>query len=271
MKNQSRKILFFKEIGFLNSFIEKILGFICLTIISTTPALAEPNKSVDPKMAKQYIAEILSQPPFKTTREEYHWEYIGEPSDSSQEKPELSYESTTTASDIIGNIAQLFELVLWILLGVGIILLIIYSWRWLEPFRSQAKTAKSDYTAKPRILDKRKRAEHLPTDISQQAWTLWQSNDALAAISLLYRGALSVLITRDGLTISDSTTERESLRLVRYKQTFEMTAYFSSLTRAWQKIAYAGRQPTEDEAQRLCHEWQRYFGPQYRTKFCNPL
>jgi hypothetical protein len=210
-----------------------------------------------PEMAKQYITEILSQPEFQTTREESRWQYIGE--SSSQEKPERVDESTSMSFDFIGVIAQLFELVLWILLGVGIILFIIYGSRWLKHLRSE-KTAKSDYIATPRLLDKGFKNAFLPTDISQQAWTLWQSGEATAALSLLYRGALSVLTTRDGLSIDESATENECLRLVKSKQAFELTAYFSGLTRVWQNIAYAGRLPSDVEAQRLCREWQRYFG-----------
>ncbi|MEN8218416.1 MAG: DUF4129 domain-containing protein [Pseudomonadota bacterium] len=221
----------------------------------TSAALAQPE------MAKQYITEILSQPEFKTSREESRWQYIGESSskDSSQEKPERMAESTSMSFDFIGVIAQLFELVLWILLGVGIILFIIYGSRWLKQLRPE-KTAKSDYTATPRLLDKGLKNAFLPTDISQQAWTLWQSGEATAALSLLYRGALSVLVTRDGLSIDESATENECLRLVRYKQAVELTAYFSGLTRVWQNIAYAGRLPSDVEAQRLCREWLRYFG-----------
>lgn len=219
-----------------------LLLIICLT----APALAE--SPVAPKMAKQYIAEILSQPEFKTTREEYRWHYIGESS------PDTPPEPTSTASNFISFIAQLFELLLWILLAVGIILLIIYGSPWLKKLRPPANP---DYTANPHLLEEK--LAILPTDIPQQAWKLWQSDNAVLAISLLYRGALSVLTTRDELTIDESATESECLRLVKYKQPIELSAYFSILTSTWQNIAYAGRQPSNVEAQRLCDQWQQYF------------
>ena len=241
----------------------KFLTFFII-IIFTTPTFAEPSKPIDPKKAKQYIAEILSQPEFKTTREESYWKYIGE----------SSSEDTTTKADttsaepfklpsmsfsFIGIIAELFELLLWILLGIGIILLIIHGSRWWKQVQKQP-TIKQDYTATPRLLDKFVTNDFLPTDIPQRAWTLWQAGDVLVAISLLYRGALSVLITRDGLAINESATEKECLRLVRYKQHIELTAYFVNLSRAWQNIAYAGRQPNYITAQQLCEGWRQYFG-----------
>ncbi|MDM8557762.1 DUF4129 domain-containing protein [Candidatus Parabeggiatoa sp. HSG14] len=207
-------------------------------------------------MAKQYITEILLQSEFQTTREEYRWNYIGESGDISL--GEQNGESPGYYG-FVKSIAQLFELLLWILLGVGIILLLIYSSRWLERLHPQ-KIVKSDYTPAPHLLAKNFKADSLPTDISQQAWTLWESGKTSAAISLLYRGALSILMTRDGLNIHNSATENECLRLVRYKQSVELSAYFAGLTRIWQNIAYAKRLPNDIEAQNLCKEWQQYFG-----------
>ncbi|HDN26699.1 MAG TPA: DUF4129 domain-containing protein [Thioploca sp.] len=238
-----------------------LLFILSITVVSIAPTLVESKESVDPKMAKQYIAEILSQPEFKTTREESRWRYTNEQSaeEYAEETPARSDKSTSISFGFTGFIAQLLELLLWILLGVGIILLVIYGSRWLEQWRPPKSAKQEDYTATPRLLQKGIKGAVLQKEISQQAWALWQSGNAVAAISLLYRGALSVLITRDGLTIDESATESECLRRVKYKQPVELTAYFSGLTRAWQKIAYAGRPPSDVEAQRLCEQWQQHF------------
>ncbi len=229
-----------------------------LTAISLAPTTVESKQPVDPEDAKQYIAEILSEPDFKTTREEYRWRYLGEW--TTDETPERTEESTSVSFSFIGFIAQLFEFMLWILLGVGIIVLVIYGSRWIERWYPR-QSKQPDYVATPRLLNQEIIIGQIsPKDISQQAWTLWQSGNPVAAISLLYRGALSVLRTREGLTINDSATENECLRLVKHQQPVELTGYFSSLTRAWQNLAYAKRPPSEIEAQRLCHEWPQYFG-----------
>jgi len=240
-----------------NSSCYQIFGFIfSLTALFLVPTSVESTQPVDPEAAKQYIAEILSEPDFKTTREEYQWRYLGECTPKEEQEPQ----STAVSFSFIGVIAQLFELLLWVLLGAGIIVLVIYGSRWLEQWRPR-KANRSDYVATPRLLNQEIiNGQILPTDISQQAWTLWQSGQPVAAISLLYRGALSVLIAREGLTINDSATENECLRLVKYKQPVELTGYFSGLTRAWQNLAYANRLPSETDAQRLCHEWPQYFG-----------
>lgn len=206
----------------------------------------------EPELAKKTITEILAEPEFKHTREESRWQYIVE-SSSEPELPEIS------SFHFVNFIARLFELLLWILLGAGIIFLIIYVSRWLKP--SRPLSTNSDYIAnpKPRLLNQEIK-DSLPMDIPKTAWEYWQSGKTVVAISLLYRGALSVLVTRYGLNINNSATENECLRKVKYNQPIEIYSYFFKLTRIWQKIAYAGRLPNDIEAQELCEEWQRYFG-----------
>jgi len=231
---------------------------ISLTFILVPAALAESTESVDPKKAKDYINDILSQPAFKTSRQESHWRYIGDDASESEKQEEVE-ETFSSSSYMITFIAQLFELLLWILLGVGLLFLIIYGIRWFKPLQPQQTTQLQEYTATPHRLDQIETKAVLPKDIAQQASILWQSGEASAALSLLYRGALSVLTTRDGLMIDDSATENECLHLVKSKQPIELSTYFSGLTRAWQKLAYAQRIPSEAEAQQLCNEWPHYF------------
>jgi hypothetical protein len=211
-----------------------------------------------PEVAKPYITEILAQPEFKTTQEKSYWKYIGESSSAPKELTS-STPSSLISFELIGFIAEILELLLWLLLGFGILFVIIYGVRWLERQRSQT-LIKKNYTATPRFLDQKPNSIQLPANISQQAWLLWQAGDALAALSLLYRGALSVLITSKGLTIDDSATESECLRLVKSKQSIELSSYFSNLTHTWQNMAYARRQPSEVDAQILCKEWRQHFG-----------
>ena len=232
----------------------KTLIFLILYLIFSTACLAETSP-VAPEMAKQYITEILSQPDFKTTRVKSRLHYLGE----SSEKTPTTDATHPISFSFIGLIAKLFELLLWILLGIGIIVLVIYGSRWLGQLPLQKKIKQDDYTANSRLLKKEVKTAHLPLDISKQAWKLWQSGKAPAAISLLYRGAISVLTARHGLSINNGATENECLRRVKSKQPIELYNYFAGLTRTWQNIAYASLQPSETEVQRLCEQWEQYF------------
>lgn len=237
-----------------------VLLILCLTAISfPTPVPAESNNSIAPEVAKHHITEILKQPEFQTTREEYYWKYIGEPS-----SPEATPKSTPLSFEpfnFIQFLAEFLELLVWLLLGSGIILLLFYGIPWLRQWQRSSLSTQPAYTAKPRLLgEKNLTVAGLPTNIPQQAWILWQAGETVTAMSLLYRGALSVLRTRDGLAIHDSATEKECLRLVKQQKNIKLLTYFSQLTQVWQNLAYAQRLPNQEEAQRLCQEWQHYFG-----------
>ena len=215
--------------------------------------LAMATQSSEPQRAKQYISEILQQPEFQTRKTKCHWDY--------QESAASQPPKDTIEMDInwIGAIAQLLEILLWIFLGTMIWLLLIYGSRWLERLRPIQITKKPIYKPTPRLLDKNPPLSGLPPAIPQHAWTLWQTGEKPAALSLLYRGALSVLNARDGLVIQASTTENECLRFVKQQQLPELTHYFSQLIQVWQQIAYAHRLPQDTKVQSLCEKWPHYF------------
>jgi hypothetical protein len=238
--------------------VMKLIPYILINLIFLIPsALAQTNQSVDPQNAKAYINEILSQPAFETSRQESYWRYIGNDANESEKQNEVE-EPLSNSSYLMTFVAQLVELVLWILLGVILLFLLIYGLRWLKPLPAE-KTKQEVYTASPEELTKSEKKVILPKNIAEQARKLWQSGEASGALSLLYRGALSVLITRDGLMIDEGATENECLRLVQLKQSLELSMYFSELTRTWQKLAYAHRIPSEAEAEELCNKWPQYF------------
>ena len=84
--------------------------------------------------------------------------------------------------------------------------------------------------------------------------------DARGALALLYRGGIDHL-RRRGAPIPDGATEAECLRLAtRHLGAAELAAPFRRLTRDWQVLAYAQRQP--DPAAILAHltAWLRWSG-----------
>lgn len=235
--------------------IHTVLLIICWFILNPI-TLAMAAQSIEPQQAKQYITEILQQPAFQTKKTECHWDYqeVATTQPTSQPpKPAMEININW-----INAIAQLLEILLWIFLGIIIWLLVIYGSRWLEQWQPIRINQKSTFTPTPRLLDKTPPLSGLPPAIPQHAWKLWQAGKKQAAVSLLYRGALSTLNTRDGLAIQVSATENECLRFVK-QQSPELVHYFSQLIQTWQQIAYAHRQPQDTEVQSLCEKWHHYF------------
>ena len=109
-----------------------------------------------------------------------------------------------------------------------------------------------DAPAVSHVRDLDVRPESLPVDIGAAAWALWRADDVPAALSLLYRGALSRLIHRHGLPIQSASTEGECLALARPVLGADALRYLTQLVRAWEASTYGGRALSNDLGELLC-------------------
>jgi hypothetical protein len=96
------------------------------------------------------------------------------------------------------------------------------------------------------------RPETLPDDIGGAAAALWQRGDAAAAMSLLYRGALSRLVHAHGIAIRASSTEGDCLRLAGPQLAAPAQQYLQALVGAWRQTVYGAHPLPWAEGQRLC-------------------
>lgn len=99
------------------------------------------------------------------------------------------------------------------------------------------------------------RPQSLPDDIGAAALALWQAGQALAAMSLLYRGALSQLVHRHGVPIRSSSTEGDCLQLAAPRLDAAARHYVETLVGAWRGAVYAGRLPSTDTVNALCDDF----------------
>ena len=96
------------------------------------------------------------------------------------------------------------------------------------------------------------RPESLPADVGAAAWAMWQAGQVPAALSLLYRGALSRLIHRHQVPITASITEGECLDLARNRLDAATLGYVTRVVRAWQASTYGGRALSAAMGEALC-------------------
>ncbi len=118
----------------------------------------------------------------------------------------------------------------------------------LRAFRRRAAAA----TAVSHVRDLDVRPESLPDDVGAAAWALWQAGQVPAALSLLYRGALSRLIHRWHVPIAASTTEGECLELARGALEPGAQRYLTQVVRAWEANIYGNRQLSAAMGETLC-------------------
>lgn len=96
--------------------------------------------------------------------------------------------------------------------------------------------------------------ESLPADIPTAAMELWRVGRRQEAMSLLYRGSISKLITSSGVEIAESDTESDCLRRVT-AEAAPVAGYFSGLTEAWMLLAYGRSAPADQTMEQLCASW----------------
>jgi hypothetical protein len=96
------------------------------------------------------------------------------------------------------------------------------------------------------------RPQSLPDDIGAAAWALWQAGQVPAALSLLYRGALSRMIHRFDVPITASATEGECLVLARGRLEPGALRYVTQVVRAWEANIYGGRGLSSAMGEALC-------------------
>lgn len=128
-------------------------------------------------------------------------------------------------------------------------------WQW------RAEAAGDGATALPsHVRDLDIRPESLPDDVGAAARALWQAGEARAALSLLYRGALSRLVHGHRVPIRAASTEGECARLAARALPAEGSAYFTRLVQCWQSLVYAGRRPDDETVLALCADHDRCLG-----------
>lgn len=97
--------------------------------------------------------------------------------------------------------------------------------------------------------------ESLPDDLLGQAKGHWDRNEKRLAMSLLYRGALTHLITHSEVAIEASDTESECVWRVRERASASHGNYFGTLSEQWIKAAYSTRPVSTSDFETLCATW----------------
>ncbi len=103
------------------------------------------------------------------------------------------------------------------------------------------------------------RPESLPEQIGAAAAALWQRGEHRAALSLLYRGALSRLVHEHAVPIRAASTEGECVALAALRLPPAPSAFFGRLVQAWQLAVYGARLPESASVLALCAEFDSQF------------
>jgi len=155
------------------------------------------------------------------------------------------------ARGLFGFLAQSMNVLLWTAVGAGAAFAALGVIRWL---RTLPSVVESSATARARsvgrlVLD----PASFPQDIGAAALALLETLRTREAVSLLYRGALSLAVHRYGVVIGESYTESEALRAMNAHLDPPRAAYLADLVDVWQRTVYAGETGTREAIERLCY------------------
>ena len=176
-------------------------------------------------------------------------------SDDKPKKPEAS-PRLKWLMDLLQWLTETGRLLVWVAGAVAVALLAVGLRRWIQARAEARMPALGALPSHVQSLDIR--PESLPDDVGGAAAALWQHGEHRAALSLLYRGALSRLVHDHAVPIRAATTEGECLALARRTLDAGRGDFFARLVRAWQLAVYGARLPPEADALALCREFEQH-------------
>jgi hypothetical protein len=200
------------------------------------------------------MAEVLAHPDFGTTETVERWEPIRDTEPSEFPDLDLAW---------AGEVGRFLSTILvWTVSGLALALLGYLLVAFLGRGDRSSGDAGRQRTLKPdSLFGLDLRPDSLPTDLLGAARRLWAAGDAAGAMSLLYRGALAHVVDRLRVDVPDSATEGECIELVSTHLEQPVAEDFTTLTHAWQLVAYADRDPSAAAFEDLCQRWRRHLRP----------
>lgn len=154
--------------------------------------------------------------------------------------------------------AEAGRLVVWVVGALAVALLAVGLRHWIKVRAEAGQIKVTKLPSHVRELDIR--PESLPDQIGAAARDLWTQGETRAALSLLYRGALSRLVHQHGVPIRAASTEGECVQLASRRLGPGPAAFFSRLVGAWQLTVYGARLPEAAAVMALCDEFDSALG-----------
>lgn len=214
-------------------------------------AQSEPAQPARPLSAQEAVKEILKDPMFGHAEETTKLRRKHSEEDKPPERNLKGFAAFMQA------LAEILRVGAWIVLAV-VIALAAY---WLSRNLRFTRNPTPPRAVIPDLLfGLDVRPESLPPDIAAAAAAHLARGDLVAALSLLYRGALVALLHRHAVELTGGDTESQCLAKIAPRVAQPMHTYLVRLVGCWQAAAYAHRLPPAAEVDALVQEWRGLFG-----------
>lgn len=214
---------------------------------STAPASAPPLSA----SAVHAAAAAVRSDPLLPGKEKTKVLRFKDDADADEDRP-AETDDAAWWRELFGSISGGMRVAMW-LVGAGLLVWVLLRLRHWVTLHGGGGTLAALPPTHVGTLDIR--PESLPADIGAAARALWRRGEARAALSLLYRGALSRLVHGHAVPIRAASTESECLALASTRLAPAAHAFLARLIAAWQAVAYAKRELTAEAFEQLCADF----------------
>ena len=239
---------------------ERIVLFaMCLALWFGAASASTPASAPTREQVSREVEALRQDPNLGGERKEKTLRFKEDKAKKKDEKPPTDSHFFEWLRDFAAWFTEAGRVAVWVVAAVLVALLLVGLRHWIR-VRAGAIKGTSAGPLPSHVRDLDIRPESLPDRIGEAAAALWQHGEHRAALSLLYRGALSRLVHQHQVPIRAASTEGECLALAALRLGPEPSAYFGRLVQAWQLAVYGARLPEIDSVLALCRE----FDPQLR-------
>jgi hypothetical protein len=212
-----------------------------------------PPAALDRPAIAADLEGVLARPEAAGVEVESHWQ-LREQFDLGWEWPWELPEPAEPAPVDLGPLGELLGIAAYTVLAALLAVGLIAALRLIRGARGRphAHGGPADRAVTPERLPD----PNAPPPIDRlgaEALRLLEAGQPAAALALLYRGAVALLV-EGGLPIDDSATEGEALRAARGRLPGPELDLLRRLTRQWQAVAYAHAEVDVDALRGLCAE-----------------
>jgi hypothetical protein len=219
-------------------------------------ARGEPvHAALDAAAVERAASAVRADPDLGGVRKERTWRFR-----KTEREPEPPSSGFSWLLELARWLAASGRVMVWLLAALAIAIVIVSARRWLAVHGGDA-LARRDARLPSHVGDLDIRPESLPGDIGAAVRELWLAGERRAALSLLYRGALSRLVHSYAVAIGDASTEGDCVRLARAALPTPRSDFVAALVDAWQLAVYGGRPLATEHVLRLCGDFDRLLPP----------
>ncbi len=239
-----------RALTFALSFALSSVLFIALWSATSDVAAAPSRPALDATAVEQAASAVRADPNLGGVKKERTWRFRDRERD-----PDPPARPAPWLVELARWLAEGGRVIVWLLAAIAVAVLVVAARRWLAVHGDSMATRGARLPSHVRELDIR--PESLPADIGAAVRELWLAGERRAALSLLYRGALSRLVHSYAVAIGDASTEGDCVRLARAALAPQRGDFVGTLVAAWQLAVYGDRLLATEHVLRLCADFDR--------------